>query len=92
MKVVCLPPTQILNFTLSGLIILDGIGLACGILKYLLERYDAPKVLAATHLHEILENGFLQAGPRLHLGHMEVQLSEDKEEQITYLYKYGPIH
>ncbi|KAF9890300.1 MutS protein msh5 [Aspergillus nanangensis] len=67
----------------------DGIGLACGILKHLLEREDPPKVIAASHLHEIFENGFLEAGPRLQLGHMEVRLCEDSadEDQITYLYK-----
>lgn len=38
----------------------DGAGLACGIFEYLLGLGDErPKVLAATHFHEIFENGFL---------------------------------
>ncbi|PKX94249.1 MutS family protein MSH5 [Aspergillus novofumigatus IBT 16806] len=54
-----------------------------------------PKVIAATHFHEIFENGFLQPRPRLQLGHMEVRISGEArqvEDQITYLYKYGPVH
>ncbi|KAE8355541.1 muts domain V-domain-containing protein [Aspergillus coremiiformis] len=81
----------------------DGIGLICGILKHLLVVEDAPKVIAATHFHEILENDILKPGPRLLLGHMEVQVCEESrnaEDQITYLYNfrlgrssksYGPI-
>ncbi|KAJ5091752.1 DNA mismatch repair protein MutS core [Penicillium alfredii] len=68
----------------------DGIGLACGILEHLLSYDDAPKVIAATHFHEIFEHGFLMPRPRLHLGHMEVQVceqSQEVEDQITYLYK-----
>ncbi|KAL4894042.1 muts domain V-domain-containing protein [Aspergillus ambiguus] len=69
----------------------DGIGLACGIFKHLLECDEAPKIIASTHLHEILENGFLPMSPRLQLGHMEVKLSEESqniEDQITYLYNF----
>ncbi|KAE8373016.1 DNA mismatch repair protein Msh5 [Aspergillus bertholletiae] len=81
----------------------DGIGLICGILRHLLEVEKAPKVIAATHFHEILENEFLKPGPRLLLGHMEVRVCEEPynaEDQITYLYNfrlgrsdksYGPI-
>ncbi|KAL2818963.1 muts domain V-domain-containing protein [Aspergillus cavernicola] len=69
----------------------DGIGLACGILEHLLSREDAPKVIAATHFHEILENEFLPVRPRLQLGHMEVRVCEEPQEpddQITYLYNF----
>ncbi|KAL4958995.1 MutS family protein MSH5 [Aspergillus stella-maris] len=70
----------------------DGIGLAVGILEYLLSFDDAPKVIAATHFHEILENEFLRLRPRLQLGHMEVRVCEDAQlaadEQITYLYNF----
>ncbi|KAH1888505.1 hypothetical protein KXW42_000019 [Aspergillus fumigatus] len=73
----------------------DGIGLACGILEHLLSLEDAPKVITATHFHEIFQNGFLQPRHRLQLGHMEVRISgkaRQVEDQITYLYKYGPVH
>lgn len=72
------------------LICADGIGLACGILKHLLNLEDAPKVIAATHFHEIFENGFLEPCPRLQFGHMEVKVCEEfqeVEDQVTYLYK-----
>jgi hypothetical protein len=52
---------------------------------------DAPKVIAATHFHEIFENNLLAPRPRLQLGHMEVKISEEyqeAEDQVTYLYKY----
>ncbi|GFF46840.1 DNA mismatch repair protein MSH5 [Aspergillus lentulus] len=71
----------------------DGIGLACGILEHLLSLEDAPKVIAATHFHEIFENRFLQPRPRLQLGHMEVRISAEArqvEDQITYLYNFRP--
>lgn len=74
-----------------SLSLLDGIGLACGVLEYLLNMKDAPKVIAATHFHEIFENSFLAPRPRLQLGHMEVKVSGDSQEaedQVTYLYKY----
>ncbi|OJJ63521.1 hypothetical protein ASPSYDRAFT_190986 [Aspergillus sydowii CBS 593.65] len=69
----------------------DGIGLACGILEHLLSLEDAPKVIAATHFHEILENEFLRVKPRLQLGHMEVRVCEESQgadDQITYLYNF----
>ncbi|PYH95934.1 DNA mismatch repair protein Msh5 [Aspergillus ellipticus CBS 707.79] len=69
----------------------DGIGLACGVLKHLLSLKDAPKVIATTHFHEILENGFLKPRPQLQLGHMEVRVSDNPrgaEDQITYLYNF----
>lgn len=71
-------------------ICIDGIGLACGILDHLLNLDDAPKVIAATHFHEIFEMGLLESRPRLQLGHMEVKVCEEfqaVEDQVTYLYK-----
>ena len=69
---------------------IDGMGLICGILNHLLIVENAPKVIAATHFHEMLENEFLKPRPRLLLGHMEVQVCEEScnaDDQITYLYK-----
>ncbi|BCS09828.1 MutS protein msh5 [Aspergillus luchuensis] len=73
----------------------DGIGLACGVLEHLLNREDAPKVIAATHFHEILANGYLKPRPQLQLGHMEVRVHEEPgeaEDQITYLYKCAAMN
>ncbi|KAJ9303252.1 hypothetical protein DTO271G3_626 [Paecilomyces variotii] len=70
----------------------DGAGLVCGVLQYLLDLNDnRPKVLAATHFHEIFENKLLVARPELQFGHMEVQIDERSKRagnQITYLYNF----
>ncbi|KAL8652401.1 MAG: hypothetical protein Q9210_002702, partial [Variospora velana] len=52
---------------------------------------NGKQVLAATHFHEIFENGFLQPRPSLAFGHMEVHIdtsAEAIEDQITYLYNF----
>ena len=71
--------------------ITDGAGLACGVFKHFLSLGDdRPKVLAATHFHEIFENGFLNASSRLAFGHMEVYKdpnAKEIEDQVSYLYK-----
>lgn len=71
--------------------IADGAGLACGVFEYFLGLGESrPKVLGATHFHEIFENGFLRQRSSLEFGHMQVlvdQEAEDVEDQITYLYK-----
>ncbi|KAL4985811.1 muts domain V-domain-containing protein [Aspergillus falconensis] len=72
----------------------DGIGLARGIFEHLLSLEDAPRVVAATHFHEILENWFLRMSPRPQLGHMDVQVCEESreaDEQITYLYNCAAL-
>ena len=63
--------------------------------EYLLSLGDnRPKVLGATHFHEIFENGFLPPRPELAFGYMEVRANGDAQEvedQITYLYKSVPF-
>ncbi|EGP91488.1 uncharacterized protein MYCGRDRAFT_34912 [Zymoseptoria tritici IPO323] len=70
----------------------DGAGLVAGIFEHLLNRgSQCPKVLGATHFHEIFESGFLSPCPGLGFAHMEVHLDEDSSDidgQITYLYNY----
>lgn len=70
----------------------DGAGLAAGVFEYLLNLGpQCPKVLAATHYHEIFEAGFLAPRARLGFAHMEIRVDEEysmAEEQITYLYNY----
>ncbi|KAL9589019.1 MAG: hypothetical protein Q9203_002186 [Teloschistes exilis] len=69
----------------------DGAGLACGLFEHFLGLgARRPKVLGATHFHEIFENGFLQTRPHLSFGHMDIRVDEEAEaveDQITYLYK-----
>jgi DNA mismatch repair protein MSH5 len=76
----------------------DGAGLVAGVFEHLLGRgEDCPKILGATHFHEIFENGFLKPRPRLSFAHMEVMVDYQSETssiastttgraQITYLY------
>ncbi|KAH7388768.1 muts domain V-domain-containing protein [Pyrenochaeta sp. MPI-SDFR-AT-0127] len=68
----------------------DGAGLACAVMEHLLSLGpERPKVIGATHFHEIFEANFLKAKPALGLGHMEVRVDSDAIEvsdQITYLY------
>ncbi|KEQ73926.1 mismatch repair protein 5 [Aureobasidium namibiae CBS 147.97] len=70
----------------------DGAGLAAGVFNHLLERGDqCPKILGATHFHEIFESGFLLPHERLAFGHFEVRVdpqSQQIDEQLTYLYNY----
>ncbi|OJD26055.1 hypothetical protein ACJ73_02570 [Blastomyces percursus] len=70
----------------------DGAGLACGLFEYLLSLGEKrPKVLAATHFHEIFENGFLPPRKELGFGYMEVQVDPAAREvvnQVTYLYNF----
>jgi len=72
----------------------DGAGLAAGVFEHLLNRRpEAPKVLGATHFHEIFESGFLPPRPGLGFAHMEVRVDDsasEVDEQITYLYNYRP--
>lgn len=71
----------------------DGAGLACGIFEYFLALGpDRPKVLGATHFHEIFECGALQERPELAFGHMEVHVddTEQLDDQVTYLYNFVP--
>jgi DNA mismatch repair protein MSH5 len=76
----------------KGTNVSDGAGLCCGVFQYLLDLgVHRPKVLAATHFHEIFENGFLLHRPELSFGHMEVCVdtnAEAVEDQITYLYNF----
>lgn len=73
---------------------LDGAGLAAGVFEHFLGLGDqAPKVIAATHFHEIFENNFLDNRPQLAFGHMEVQVYREKtdpQDQVAYLYNFRP--
>jgi DNA mismatch repair protein MSH5 len=72
----------------------DGIGLAAGVFEWFLNLgVERPKVLGATHFHEMFVNGYLQERPGLGFAHMEVRVdkrSVKPEEQIAYLYNLVP--
>lgn len=73
---------------------LDGAGLATGVFDYFLGLgSEAPKVIAATHFHEIFENNFLDNRPKLAFGHMEVLVDMSQtipQDQVAYLYNFRP--
>ncbi|KAI4729264.1 hypothetical protein E4T49_02943 [Aureobasidium sp. EXF-10728] len=67
----------------------DGAGLAAGVFNHLLERGDqCPKVIGATHFHEIFESGFLLPHERLAFGHFEVRV-DPQSQQIDEHCKQG---
>ncbi|KAF2131755.1 hypothetical protein P153DRAFT_429981 [Dothidotthia symphoricarpi CBS 119687] len=70
----------------------DGAGLACAVMEHLISLgNERPKVIGATHFHEIFEMGFLKPRPALAFGHMEVRVDSEASEvndQITYLYNF----
>ncbi|KAH3979586.1 hypothetical protein HBH70_150560 [Parastagonospora nodorum] len=70
----------------------DGAGLACAVMEHLLSLgSERPKVIGATHFHEIFEMNLLKPRPTLAFGYMEVRIDTEASEasdQITYLYNY----
>ncbi|EFX01179.1 adenylyl-sulfate kinase [Grosmannia clavigera kw1407] len=60
-----------------------------------LGRRSTPKVLAATHFHEIFDSGSLQQHPGLRLAHMSVSIdtgASQAEDKVKFLYKLQPGH
>ncbi|EUC27440.1 hypothetical protein COCCADRAFT_9965 [Bipolaris zeicola 26-R-13] len=70
----------------------DGAGLACAVMEYLLNLgSERPKVIGATHFHEIFEMDLLKPRPTLGFGYMEVRVDTEAKkihDQITYLYNF----
>ncbi|KAK8048556.1 dna mismatch repair protein msh5 protein [Apiospora phragmitis] len=94
-----------MNFaTRRSLILIDEFGKGtnsqdgAGLLTALLSHFtglgsERPKVLAATHFHEIFENGFFTESTELAFAHMDVHIDFDataSEDQVTYLFKLIP--
>ncbi|KAM0244538.1 hypothetical protein ACHAQJ_010752, partial [Trichoderma viride] len=51
---------------------------------------NMPKLLVATHFHEIFSNGYLTEHSKLSLAHMDVRTNRDAidaEDKVTYLFK-----
>ncbi|KAF3764856.1 hypothetical protein M406DRAFT_259223 [Cryphonectria parasitica EP155] len=73
---------------------MDGAGLMTALIDHFLGLSDeAPKVLAATHFHEIFEHNYLSGSPRLYLAHMDVRVdleTENREDQVTFLFRLTP--
>ena len=73
---------------------MDGAGLLRALLKHFLNLgEDAPRVLAATHFHEIFENKLLPNTPKLSFAHMDVRVDLEREsvdDQVTFLFRLMP--
>lgn len=73
---------------------MDGAGLLSALLDHFLNlAEDAPRVLAATHFHEVFENRLLPDTPKLSFAHMEVRVdleTENTDEQVTFLFRLMP--
>ncbi|KAL1896485.1 hypothetical protein Cpir12675_002774 [Ceratocystis pirilliformis] len=52
---------------------------------------EAPKMIVATHFHEIIQGGYLKSCPGINLAHMEVRDMKDKaansQDRVIYLYQ-----
>ncbi|OTB01522.1 hypothetical protein M426DRAFT_63971 [Hypoxylon sp. CI-4A] len=73
---------------------LDGAGLVAAVLDHFTSLgNERPKVLTATHFHEIFEGQFLEASRELAFGHMDIRIDYDApthEDQVTYLFQLAP--
>ena len=69
----------------------DGAGLLAAVLDHFVSLgAQAPRLLVATHFHELFEGGYLSGHTGLLLGHMDVRTDWEAvqvEDQITYLFK-----
>ena len=73
----------------------DGAGLTAGTFLHLLNRgNECPKVLAATHFHEIFDFGLFEDYHTISFAHMEVHVDAkgkrtagDHSSEVTYLYQ-----
>ena len=72
----------------------NGAGLMTALLDHFLSLDDErPKVLVATHFHEIFENGFLDGDDNLAFAHLDVRVdldTADPQDQVTYLFELVP--
>jgi DNA mismatch repair protein MSH5 len=68
----------------------DGAGLMTALLDHFHSLGpERPRVLAATHFHEIFESGAFGESDGVELGHMDVRVGSEQnrsEDQVTYLY------
>ncbi|KAI1826467.1 putative MSH5 protein [Xylaria intraflava] len=72
----------------------DGAGLMAATINHFANLGgERPKLLVATHFHEIFDSGFVAESPELAVCHMEIHVDLDAatpEDQVTYLYQFVP--
>lgn len=94
-----------MNFaTRKSLIVIDEFGKGtnsqdgAGLLTAAIDHFthlgsNRPKLLVATHFHEILDDHFITASTNLAFAHMEIHIDLDAptaQDQVTYLYQLVP--
>lgn len=74
----------------------DGAGLLAAVLDHFLSLGPhAPRLLVATHFHELFEGGYQRGHEGLVLSHMDVKTdwkADRIEDQVTYLFKLAQGH
>lgn len=74
----------------------DGTGLLAALLHHFLSlNQDCPRLLVATHFHEIFEGGYLSHHEGFRLAHMDVRVdwgAAQTENQVTYLFTLALGH
>lgn len=74
----------------------DGAGMLTALIDHFLAAgRDCPRLVIATHFHEIFEGGYLNHRPQLRIAHFEVEIGQDSQEaedHLTYLFKLARGH
>lgn len=74
----------------------DGAGLLAAFVNhFLMLGPETPRMLLATHFHELFEGGYLKLHRGLYMGHMDVRTNWEAgqmEDQVTYLFKLTQGH
>ncbi|KAI0542909.1 putative MSH5 protein [Xylaria digitata] len=72
----------------------DGAGLMTATINHFSSLgFERPKLLVATHFHEIFEGDFLAEDTELAFAHMKIHIDLNTlttEDQVTYLYQFAP--
>ncbi|KAI1130465.1 muts domain V-domain-containing protein [Nemania abortiva] len=72
----------------------DGAGLITATINHFASLGpERPKLLVATHFHEVLDGDFLTESEELAFAHMETHINLDAptmQDQVTYLYQFAP--
>ncbi|KAI1304784.1 putative MSH5 protein [Xylaria venustula] len=72
----------------------DGAGLMTAAINHFASLGpERPKLLVATHFHEIFENDFLRESAELAFANMKIHVDLNaltSEDQVTYLYQFAP--
>lgn len=68
----------------------DGAGLLAGLVDHFLSFEKPPRLLLATHFHELIEGNFLRENGQLVFAHMSVQVNANAdrtEDEVVYLFQ-----